>query len=371
MGIPPPQVELFSYHVNLDQPVRADHPLRRVAQAVDFTFVRTEVAHCYGGNGNESVDPVILLKLMFLLFFDDAASERELLSVIPERLDYLGFPGCELEDEIPDHRVLSKARRRWGQEVFQRWFIRTVEPRVAAGLVSGDQLPVDASLIAAHASKDSVIKSSPELIAAYAAAYGAAEKKLNDPAERPCFQAVNDVALSTTDPDAGLVRQSRGGQPSYHPHRAVDDAPGVIRAVETTSGSLAENKRLGGLMAQHRHNIGCELRTVVGDPQYGTAENFVTGHQQGGDASGRCQGQARPERGHLWGRALRVSTGERHVSLSGGPDVGAAAVAAADSGLFDRGHPEPPDSTASDGAPARSQRDASTGKPAECPLGLR
>jgi hypothetical protein len=63
MGIHQSQSELFNYSVNLDQRVRADHPLRRVAQAVDFSFVRDEVAHCYGDNGNESVDPVILLKM--------------------------------------------------------------------------------------------------------------------------------------------------------------------------------------------------------------------------------------------------------------------------------------------------------------------
>jgi transposase len=282
MGIHQPEPELFSYQVNLEKRIRADHPLRRVLQAVDFTFVREEVARSYGYNGHESVDPVILLKLMFLLFWDNVASERELMAMIPERLDYLWFLGYGLDDAVPNHSVLSKARRRWGREIFQRLFARTVEQCVAAGLVSGDKLHVDASLIAAHASKKSVVQSSPELIAAYAAAYQAQEKKLNDPAQRPCFQALNDRVISTTDPDAGLVR--RGGQgsyPAYHHHRAVDDAQGVITAVETTSGSIAENKKLLSLMDQHQQNTGCPVRTVVADHKYGTAENFVACHQQG------------------------------------------------------------------------------------------
>ena len=45
-----------------------------------------------------------------------------------------------------------------GQRVFERLFIRTIEQCVAAGLVSGDKLHVDSSLVAAHASKDSVVK---------------------------------------------------------------------------------------------------------------------------------------------------------------------------------------------------------------------
>jgi transposase len=87
MGIHQPQPELFTYQVNLERRVRADHPLRQVAKAVDFTFVRAEVARLYGRNGNESVDPVILMKMMFLLFYDNVASERELMDVIPKRLD--------------------------------------------------------------------------------------------------------------------------------------------------------------------------------------------------------------------------------------------------------------------------------------------
>jgi transposase len=294
MGIHQPQPELFSYQVNLEKRVRLDHPLRRVAQAVDFAFARAEVAGLYGGNGNESVDPAILLKMMFLLFYDNVPSERELMNVIPERLDYLWFLGYGLDDAVPNHSVLSKARRRWGKEVFQRLFFRTIEQCVAAGLVGGDKLHVDASLIGANAAKDSVIKSSPELIAAYAAAFEAAEKKLSDPADRPGYEAVNDTRISTTDPDAGLVRKGgQGSHPAYHHHRAVDDAHGVITAVETTSGSIAENKKLMSLVAQHEENTRCAVRTAVADHKYGTAENFVACHQKGivthlGDAKAKA-----------------------------------------------------------------------------------
>ena len=42
MGVNETQKELFSYRVDLDKRVRAEHPLRKVAAAVDFTFVRQE-----------------------------------------------------------------------------------------------------------------------------------------------------------------------------------------------------------------------------------------------------------------------------------------------------------------------------------------
>jgi transposase len=75
---------------------------------------------------------VVLMKMMLLLFLDDVPSERELMRISPLRLDYLWFLGFGLQDEIPDHSVLSKARRRWGAEVFAQLFARSVEQCVAA-----------------------------------------------------------------------------------------------------------------------------------------------------------------------------------------------------------------------------------------------
>src|SRR5580698_8989003 len=149
MGIHQPQPELFSYQVHLEKCVRLDHPLRRVAQAVDFSFMRAEMANLYGDNGNESVDPAILMKMMFLLFYDIVASERELMNVIPERLDYLWFLGYGLDEDIPDHSVLSKARARWGAALFEELFVRSVSCCVQAGLVEGSKLHLDSSLVRA------------------------------------------------------------------------------------------------------------------------------------------------------------------------------------------------------------------------------
>src|SRR5258708_29932830 len=147
MGQRKSEPKLFNYAVNLEKRVRANHPLRQVKALIDFGFVREEVVHCYGKNGNESVAPEVILKMMFLVFFDDIASERELMEVIEERLDYLWFLDYGLDEKVPDHSVLSKARARWGKEVFERLFIRTVAQCVEAGIVDGQKLHVDTSLI--------------------------------------------------------------------------------------------------------------------------------------------------------------------------------------------------------------------------------
>ena len=91
--------------VKLGRRIPQDHLLRRINRILDLGFVRGEVADFYGNNGHVSVDPVIIIKLMLLLFLDDVRSERELMRIVPLRLDYLWFLVYGLEDEIPNHSV--------------------------------------------------------------------------------------------------------------------------------------------------------------------------------------------------------------------------------------------------------------------------
>ena len=66
-----------------------DHFLGKLNKTLDLSFVREEVSKSYGRNGNVSVDPVVIMKMMLLLFLDNVSSERELMRVVPLRIDYL------------------------------------------------------------------------------------------------------------------------------------------------------------------------------------------------------------------------------------------------------------------------------------------
>jgi hypothetical protein len=166
--------------------------------------------------------------------------------------------------------------------VFEQFFVQTVKQCVVAGLVDGQKLHLDGSLNEANASCDSIVKGGPELIAALKATYQAVEHKLTDTPAPATSAAVNDRVLSTTDPDASIVRKAaQMPRPRYHHHRAVDDAAGVITAVVTTPGNVAENHQALALVDQHESNTARTVQTVVGDHKYGTAENFVACQQRG------------------------------------------------------------------------------------------
>jgi len=66
------------------------------------------------------------------------------------------FAGCRLHGRWPDHCGLIRFRQRWGEERSQRIFKRTVGECVKSGLVDGDTVHVDATLIRADVSWESL-----------------------------------------------------------------------------------------------------------------------------------------------------------------------------------------------------------------------
>jgi len=272
----PLQAQLFYSGFNLEQRVRANHPLRRVAADIDFEFSYEATAGCYGENGNVSIPPPVILKLMLLLVFYNVRSERELMATLPERLDWLWFLGYDLESRIPDHSVLSKARKRWGVELFKQFFERVVWACVQAGLVDGAKIFVDSSLIEADAAISSVIDRQG-LKWQLDARYQELERRLME-LEPPLPEGgreVNRRYVSVSDPQAALMSRGKGAKLLYKTHRAVDAKAEVITAAEVSRADVHDGHRLIPLWEGHRANTGRRAHTVVGDSHYGTVDNYL------------------------------------------------------------------------------------------------
>lgn len=273
------QPKLFYHQVNLGQRVPKDHTLRRIQEKIDFDFVYGEVKGTYGDNGNVSVPPPVILKLMLLLILYNVRSERELMETIPVRLDWLWFLGYDLDSEIPNHSVLSKARARWGVGAFWNFFERIVWQCVEAGLVDGKKLFVDSSLIDANASNNSVVDRH-SLRRYLSKSYRRLEGRLDEVMEQK-RASVESRYISTTDPGASVVRQ--GGKPKlrYKTHRSVDAKHEVITATQLTPGSRDEGDLLGKMIEVHEQNVRKKVGTVVADSRYGKIDNFLFCHDLG------------------------------------------------------------------------------------------
>jgi transposase len=272
--------KLFHYGVKLESRVRANNPLRAIKRTVDFRFVRQRVAGFYGQDGHQSEDPIVIMKMMLLLFMDNVSSERELMRIVGERLDYLWFLDFDLDDEVPNHSILGKARKRWGAVVFEELFIGIIRQCVDAGLVDGRKIHMDGSFVQANASRDSVKTGPAVLVDALRQAYRREAEKLEDPDADG--GRTTKATVSSTDPDATMSRKNAAdpARLRYKHHRAVDDQCGVITAIETTAGDVVENHKLMDLVEQHEANTGQQVGVVVADAQYGTNDNFAACQQR-------------------------------------------------------------------------------------------
>lgn len=293
-----PQSSLFHFGVNLDKRIRSNHPLRKVNELIDFHFVYKEVKSFYGQNGNESVPPPVILKLMLLLVFYNVRSERELMETVPERMDWLWFLGYDLDATIPNHSVLSKARKKWGVDVFQSFFERIVLQCVQAGLVDGSKIFVDSSLVDANASNNSVIDTK-SLKHQLHKNYKKLEARLAEGNESTdssrSYEKKNSRYISSTDPDAAIVNR---GKPklSYQVHRAVDGKNEVITATDAASGDINEAHLMLPLLEKHEATTGIKADTVVADSKYGTIDNYLACHDLGVKAHMPDMGKANRKR---------------------------------------------------------------------------
>src|ERR671939_1043049 len=100
--------------VNLEERVPQDHLLRRIAEVIDFSFVRQLTARFYSHTGQPGIDPVVLFKMALLGYLYGITSERRLAEELRLHLAFMWFVGYDLDERTPDHSVLSKARRRFG-----------------------------------------------------------------------------------------------------------------------------------------------------------------------------------------------------------------------------------------------------------------
>jgi transposase len=140
------------YGFSLDDRVPQDHLLRRVRQVIDHQAIWQSAEPYYSSTGAPSVDPAVVLKMALLGYFYGITSERRLGEECRLNLAFLWFLGYDLDEEPPNHSILSKARARFGHVLYEQFFGIVVKACQSAGLIVGDRLMLDATLIKANAS---------------------------------------------------------------------------------------------------------------------------------------------------------------------------------------------------------------------------
>lgn len=183
------QLELFMTG-SLRQLIPDDHILAKVDRLLDQSWLRGEVADLYCDDNGRPGIAGFLLGIV-----DDRRLMREAQVTIAIRW----FVGYGLHEALPDHSSLTCIRQRWGEERFRRTFQRTVQACINAKIAKGEIVHVDASLIRADVSWDSLAVRHIEAVSA-----------ANEDAEaRKSRKTGKFKKVYVTDPDATMATNAR------------------------------------------------------------------------------------------------------------------------------------------------------------------
>lgn len=254
-----------------------DHVLARVDRVLDLSWLLEEVREVYcEDNGRPSIDPEAALRLMLAGFFLGIVQDRKLMREAQVNLAIRWFAGYGLWDKLPDHSSLTRIRQRWGAERFRRIFEKTVEACKKASLVSGETVHVDASLIRADVSWESLTRQYVEEVWR--------ENEEEDQSMPPGGGGRGRwKKRSRTDPEATLAtsRKDQRLEPSYKQHTAVDDRAGVIVDVEMTTGEVNEGQRLPEAVERVEARTGRRIERVTADGAYAHGDNYRALEERG------------------------------------------------------------------------------------------
>lgn len=293
MGTKDYQEKMF-YIFSLSKRMPEDHFLRKVAKVVDLRFVRKLVKPYYSHTGQPSIDPIVLFKMMLIGYFYGITSERRLAEEISLNMAFMWYLGYDLDESTPNHSVISKARVRYGKEVFEQFFQKVLSLCLDADLVGGEKVFVDSTLIRANASLKSIVPRQSEIGSCvdlvelkfsskeYVERVFSENPVETDPTYQDSKEAdelrkkrrgkANKGLVSTTDPDASVYQ--RPGVPyqlAYKEHVAVDSKARVITAVKVTPAAITDDRALPGLIDDQP----VEPKEVCADKIYGSVDIYA------------------------------------------------------------------------------------------------
>jgi transposase len=267
--------ELFSY-VDLEQRVRADHPLRVIREVVSTALAALsgDFAGLYAGMGRPSIPPEMLLRAMLLQAFYSIRSERQLMERLEYDLLFRWFVGLGVDEPVWDHSSFSKNRDRLLDGDVAAKFLAAVlaQPRVKR-LLSSEHFSVDGTLIEAWASMKSFKpRQAPgDDDGGDDRGHGGRNAAADFQGEKRS----NATHASTTDPDAMLYRKGPGMEARlcFIGHGLMENRSGLIVGARLTRVS-GHAERLAALDLIAPHGDRPRAATLGADKGY-DAKDFV------------------------------------------------------------------------------------------------
>ena len=241
------------------------HVLLDIMKIVDFSFIKSEVRDLYSDVGRGSIDPERMFKMLFLMFFCNIPSERDLTEQIQVNVLYRYFCGINLDETIPDHSTFTIFRQRLGKKCFKRLFDRILAQCIEHDLVDGSHLSFDATIVKANAAvpnkrtKDELLADTDKII----------DKAFDDVHAQNPEDKEKQLPLASSDPDARWTK--RKGKPAmlgYGAHISTDSKEKVITDIEVTPADTRAYEPMISMIEEQREKHKFAINEVSADSEY-------------------------------------------------------------------------------------------------------
>jgi transposase len=260
---------MWSY-LSPEQRVPQDHPLRPIRAMVDTILAELSPAFAalYSPIGRPSIPPEKLLRALLLQVLYSTRSERLLMEQLDYNLLFRWFVGLTMDDPIWDPTVFTKNRERLlAGDIAQAFFARVLAQARERGLLSDEHFTVDGTLIEAWASLKSFKRRD-------APAGPPPEDPGNPTVDFHGERRSNVTHVSTTDPEARLVRKAKGHEAklAYQGHVLMENRYGLAVEGCVTRASGYGERAAALEMVGHRATAG---RITLGADKGYDSRDFV------------------------------------------------------------------------------------------------
>jgi transposase len=147
--------KLFT-NFRLSERVPEDNFYRRLKTVLNLQWLYKATKKHYGTEGQQSIDPVVFLKLMLIGYLENLGSDRRIINTVSLRLDMLFFIGYNIDEPLPWHSTLSRTRQLYGEELFKQLFRDVLKQCIDKGMVAGRRQVMDSVAVKANAGMDSL-----------------------------------------------------------------------------------------------------------------------------------------------------------------------------------------------------------------------
>ena len=323
------------YQVHLNNLVPQENFYRKLDAVLDLNFLYKETAQYYGDEGQESIDPVVFIKICLVGYLNNINSDRRLIEYCSNCLDIRLFIRYDIDESLPWHSTICRTRQLFGEEVFLSLFKRVLGMCVQKGMVRGKRQAIDSAFIKANASMDSLLEKEVVEDAEYyceelnensefnvsKTKKGIVESHHNWQVEaykdmpgnnknsesvdengnliRPKYLS-NHTHYSSTDPDSRIsVKPGNARQLNYFGQIAVDDANHVITGAMADFADKRDSQCLPNILNQTINNLDgndIKLEQIVADTGFSSGEAIQFCEENNIDAFIPNHGQYKPYR---------------------------------------------------------------------------